>query len=150
MADSYTESLRIVQMPTGSNDTLWGEKANAAFAMLEQGIAGSEAVSLTSGDVSLTTADNATDQARNAVLGFTGTPGVTRIVTVPDVSKLTLMINSSNAAIVFTAGAGSTAVLLPGQIAFLFADGATNVYGFVISDVPGKSPLSQIYAFESL
>lgn len=125
-ADTYTPDLRIVQMPTGSNDTLWGIKANAAFAMLEQGIAGGATISVTSGSVTLTTANNASDQARNAVLAFTGTPGVTRTVTMPNVSKLTWVVNASNAAITFNAGAGLTSTVGSGNVALIYTDGSTN------------------------
>ncbi len=125
-ADTYTPDLRIVQMPTGSNDTQWGIKANAAFAMLEQGIAGGTTISVTSGDLSLTTANNASDQARNAVIAFTGTPGVTRNVTMPNVSKLTWVVNASNASITFTAGAGIASTVGSGNVALIYTDGATN------------------------
>lgn len=126
-ADSYTPNLRIVQMPTGSNDTQWGIKANAAFAMLDQAISQGSLVSVTANDVTLTTANNATDQARSAILAFTGTPGVTRTVTLPNVSKLTWVVNSSNASIIFTAGAGTTVTVTSGGVAMIYTDGLTNV-----------------------
>ncbi len=125
-ADTYTPDLRIVQMPTGSNDTQWGIKANAAFAMLEQGIAGGTTISVTSGDVILTTANNAPDQSRNAIIAFTGTPGITRTVTMPNVSKLTWVVNSSDSTINFTAGAGITSSVASGNIALIYTDGVTN------------------------
>lgn len=150
MVDSFTPSLRIVQMPTGSNDRLWGTKANAAFTAFEQAIAGSESISVTAGNVTLTEDDNAPDQSRNAILNFTGTPGTTRTVTVPDVSKLTLVINSSNGNVILDAGAGLAATLQPGQVAFVFTPGDTNAYAFLLTDVPGHSALSQIFAHESL
>lgn len=150
MVDSFTPSLRIVQMPTGSNDSTWGDKADAAFAMLEQGIAGQVAIDITSGDHTLTTADNANDEARNSVISFLGTPSDSCTITVPDVEKMTLMINNSGVPIVLTAGAGVTAALDDGQIGFVVSDGATNVYAFILSDVPGHSILSQLYSHESL
>lgn len=137
-------------MPTGSNNGLWGDKADAALAMLEQAVAGAISVSLTGGNVALTTANNASDQARNKTISFTGTPGVTRTVTVPDVPKLSLMINSTDAAVIVTAGAGLSATLLKGQVAWVLTDGATNAYAFVIADVPGKGTLAQVYAPESM
>lgn len=150
MADTYTTLLRIVQMATGSNNGLWGGKGNSAFAMLEEAIAGSTSVSVAAGNVTLSTANNATDQARKAFISFTGSPGVTRTVTVPDVSKITLMINSSDSSIIISAGAGLQATLLAGQIAWVITDGATNSYAFVIADVPGKGIVSQVFAPESL
>lgn len=150
MADSFTSSLRIIQMPTGSNDKLWGPKADAAFAMLEQGIAGQVNIDLTAGNHTLTTANNATDEARNALISLSGTPGTTRTLTMPDVEKITFILNSTDSPVILTAGAGATVALTPGQTAIVITDGATNVYGIVIGDLPGKSTLSQLFAHESL
>jgi hypothetical protein len=137
-ADSYTTSLRIVQMPTGSNDSQWGTKANAAFAMLDQAIAGSVSISVTGGNVTLSTANNATDQARNALITFTGTPGTTRTITMPNVSKLTYIRNASDSTLVFTAGAGTTASIVAGDGALIYTDGSTNAVA--LADV---SPFGQ-------
>jgi hypothetical protein len=141
-ADSYTPDLRIVQMPTGSNDTQWGIKANAAFAMLEQGIAGGASISVTGANVTLTTANNASDQARNAILAFTGTPGTQRTVVMPNVSKLTWVSNASDSNIVFTAGAGVNTIVAPGGLALIYTDGATNANGVVKTTTFGAGLLA--------
>lgn len=141
-ADSYTADCRIVQMPTGSNDSQWGVKANAAFAMLDQCITGSVTISLTSGDVTLTTANNATDQARSAFIAFIGTPGVTRVVTMPNVSKLTYVQNSSNAAVTFTAGAGLTYTMAAGDGGLIFTDGLTDAVALVDISPTGASVMN--------
>lgn len=145
--DTYTPSCRIIQMPTGSNDSTWGTKANAAWAMLEKCIAGTTSISVTSGNVTLTTANNAADQARNAILVFTGTPGTTRTITMPDVSHLTWVINNSDSSIVFTAGAGTTATVTAGKKALIFTDGSTNAVSMtgvidLTSNVSGSLPVA--------
>lgn len=129
--DTYTPNCRIVQMPTGSNDTLWGTKANAAFAMLEQCISQGAVINVTAANVTLTTANNAADQARSAIIAFTGTPGVTRTITMPNVSKLTWVANSSNSSLTFTSGAGTTATVLSGASALIYTDGSTNAVAVV-------------------
>lgn len=150
MADSYTTFLRLIQMATGSNNGLWGDKENSAVAMIEQAIAGSLGIDLTTGDHVLTTANNATDEARNMVLSFNGTPGVTRTVTFPNLSKLTMVICTTDAPIILTAGAGFSAALVPGQVAFVLTDGATNLYAFILQDIPGHSVTSQVFSPEAL
>lgn len=152
MADSYTPDLRIVQMPTGSNDGLWGDKADAAFLMLEQAIAGLDGIDMTAANVVLTTANNAADQARNAALLFGGTPGVTRTVTMPDVKKLTWMINASDSPIIFTSGSGDTATVPNGQTALIGTDGAgsATILAITQTDTPVASPVPLIYSAESL
>lgn len=150
MVDTYTPLLRLIQMVTGSNNAQWGIKADTTFAMIDQAIAGSTNISVTAGDHVLTTANNATDEARNAALSFSGTPGTTRTVTFPNLSKLTMVINASDSSIILTAGAGLTASLLPGQVAIVLCDGATNLYAFILQDVTGHSVLSQVYSAEAL
>lgn len=130
-ADTYTPNCRIVQMPTGSNDTLWGTKANSAFAMLDQCISQGTVVNVTGGNVTLSTANNAPDQARSAIIAFTGTPGVTRTITVPNVSKLTWVANSSNSSLIFTAGAGTTVTVTSGSSALIYTDASTNVVAVI-------------------
>jgi hypothetical protein len=126
-ADTYTSACRIVQMPTGSNDTTWGTKANAAFAMLEACATGAVSVDDTSANVTLTVANNAADQARNALIVITGTPGTTRTITVPNVAKTMTMANASDSPISISAGAGTTVTLAASHAALLLTDGATNV-----------------------
>src|SRR5215472_5871445 len=117
MADTYTSSLRIVQETIGGNENSWGTINNAALAMLDEAIAGQVSVSVTASDVTLTTANNATDQSRPALLILTGAPGVTRNVTMPDVKKLTHVFNntSDGSAVVVKAGAGTSVTVQSGE-----------------------------------
>lgn len=131
--DAVTPNLRIVQMANGSNDTTWGTKANAAFLMLEQAISGAVSIDDTLGDVTLTTANNATDQARNQVLYFIGTPGTTRNVIAPDVQKVNWVINASNAAITYkTVDTGTTVNIPTSTIAEIWTDGAGNAVSLAL------------------
>lgn len=137
--DSYTPNCRVVQMPNGSNDTQWGTKMNAALLMLEQCVTSSSTISLTSGDVTLTTNNNAADQARSALLAFTGTPGVTRTVTMPNVSKLTYVQNATNASITFTSGGGTNYTMAAGDGGLIFTDGAGDSVALVDISPTGAS-----------
>lgn len=151
MVDTYTPSLRIVEMPTGSNDGLWGDKADAAFLMFEQAIAGLTAVSLLAGNVTLTTANNASDQARNAAIVFIGAPGVQRTVTMPDVTKLTWCVNQTDSDIVFqTTGAGNAIILHSGQVGLVGTDGATNAELLIVSDAQNRVANQMLFSFEAL
>lgn len=125
-ADSYTTNLRIVQQVAGTNANTWGTKANAAFAMLDEAISKVTSISLTAGNVTLSTANNATDQSRSAVLIFTGTPGTTRTVTAPNVQKLYYVYNNTDGAITFGSGGGTTVSVPIGGKSVIYDDGATN------------------------
>jgi hypothetical protein len=129
MADVYTSSLRIVQETIGSNENSWGTLNNSALAMLDEAIAGQVSVSVTAGDVTLSTANNATDQSRPTLLILTGTPGTTRNVTFPDVKKVTHVFNntSDGSSVVVKSGAGTTVTVYSGEKVTVYSDGATNV-----------------------
>lgn len=131
-ADTYTTNLRIVQQVPGSNANTWGTKANAAFAMLDEAVSKVTSISVTAGNVTLTSANNATDQARSAVLIFTGTPGTTRTVTAPNVQKLFYVYNNSDSTITFNGGAGTTVSIPSGAKVSLYTDGATNAVSLAI------------------
>jgi hypothetical protein len=133
MADTYTSSLRIAQQEIGANENTWGTINNAALARLDQAIAGIESISVASGNVTLTTANNSDDQARNALLIFTGSPGTTRTITFPNVEKLAWVYNNTGDgnSVTLTAGAGTTITVLSGFIACVYSDGATNMAALV-------------------
>lgn len=60
-----------------------------------------------------------------------GITGVPRTITMPNVSKLTWVANSSTTSLVFTAGAGTTATVLAGASALIYTDGSTNAVAIV-------------------
>jgi hypothetical protein len=138
MADTYTNSLRIVQETIGGNENSWGTLNNAALAMLDEAIAGQVSVSVTAGDVTLTANNNATDQSRPALLILTGTPGATRNVTMPDVKKLTWVVNSTTdgSSVVVKSGAGTNVMIASGASAQVLSDGATNVAVLATTNYP--------------
>ncbi len=125
MADTFTALLRVVLQETGGNQNTWGSVNNtSAIQLLEEAVAGRVAISVTAADVVLTTANGASDQARNAVLSITGNPGVARNVTVPSTNKTYIVSNETspgfNVTIKTSAGAG--VVVQAGQIVLLYVD----------------------------
>ena len=140
MADTYTSSLRVAQQTIGGNENSWGTILNASLQALDQGIAGIVSISVTAGNVTLSTANNADDQARNALIIFTGTPGTTRTVTMPDVEKLTWVYNncSDGSSITLTAGAGTSVTVQAGRKFQVYTDGATNVVQLAADYVTGS------------
>jgi len=90
MPSTFTDRLRIVLQATGENDATWGALTNdSAFKLFDSAIAGVQTKDLSgSGSVSLTANNGATDEARKAVLKFTGTLTGTRTVVVPSVEKV--------------------------------------------------------------
>jgi hypothetical protein len=73
MASSYSTDLKLELMVTGENSGTWGDKTNSNLNLLQQAIAGYQAVALTSTNTTLAMTDATISDARNAVIKFTGT-----------------------------------------------------------------------------
>lgn len=106
MATSYTALLGLAQPATGDLNGAWGPVLNSQVTQLiEDSIAGSVAIDVTTADITLsTTSSGATNQARMSALVFTGTPGTTRNVYAPKQSKMYVVVNDSNASIQLRGG----------------------------------------------
>lgn len=122
MPSSWSPSLRFELQFTGENINLWGEKLNATLARADYAIAGWLTKPLT-GDVALTTANGGDDEARAAMIKFTGGAGPFT-VTIPAVSKSYVVWNACGGPVTVTAGAGAAVAVIPGEIVPLVCDGA--------------------------
>jgi len=124
MPSSYTSSLRLEKQATGENLNTWGERLNlTGLDRIDFSIAGWTTIALTSSRA-LTSSNTATDEARSAMLKFTGAGGF--VVTLPSVSKAYMVWNASSAAITLTTGAGDTLQIDANDILVVICDG-TNV-----------------------
>lgn len=121
MPSSWSASLRFELQFTGENINLWGDKLNAVLQHADYAVAGWLTKPLT-GNVALATANAGDDEARAAMIKFTGAGPFT--VTLPSVSKAYDVWNACSAALTLTTGAGAAAVLLPGDRVRLMCDGA--------------------------
>jgi len=96
MASTYSTDLKIELMVTGENAGTWGDKTNTNWNVVQQAIAGYQAISIAGG--AQTTAlvmTNATiSTARNAVVKLTGTITGNQIVTIPDGIEKTYIIEN--------------------------------------------------------
>ena len=129
MPSSYTQSLRLILPVTGELTGTWGDAVNAGLTeLVEDAIAGSATIAMANADVTLTTANEAVDQARNMFLNLTGANTAQRDVIVPAVSKLYFVHNGTTGGfgVQVKTAAGSGVVVPNGQRAVLYCDG-TNV-----------------------
>lgn len=124
MPSSYSTSLRFELQFTGENVNTWGVRLNSALSRIDKAIAGRAVVALTGSNYSLTTSNTADDEARAAVLEFTGTGGV--LVTIPSVPKKYTVQNSSSGVVTITTGSGLTVPVDVGDVIQITCDG-TNV-----------------------
>jgi hypothetical protein len=131
MPTSYSDLLRFAKQANAENSGTWGTILNDnTLEILEQAIADVATISATgSGDITLTTANGSTDQARCAVLKFTGTPIANRNVIVPAANKIYIVHNACSAAfsMVIKIGAGATQSFAQNERGIVYSDG-TDVF----------------------
>ena len=84
MASTYSSDLKLELMATGENAGTWGTKTNTNLNLVQQAVAGYEAIDVASADVTLAMSDATISNARNATIKLTGTLAANRTVNVPD------------------------------------------------------------------
>ena len=107
----------------------WGDTINNGLtSLVDAAIAGTVSVAMPDADYTLTTANEAADQARNMFVTLTGTLTATRNVVCPSVSKLYFVTNATTGgqSIVFKTSAGTGITVANGTRVMLYCDG-TNV-----------------------
>lgn len=112
MASTYSPTLRIEMPATGDQNNAWATTFDNNWNVpIEQGISGVSTVALPDANYTLTTANAAADQARLAVIVFTGALTAQRTITAPAVPKLYILRNQTNQRLlIVTAGGGTTNV----------------------------------------
>jgi Phage Tail Collar Domain len=137
MADTQEALLQTTVQETGNNDNTWGDIANENWELHAQAIAGQTAKSVTGGAVTLTD-----DEARSAVIIFSGTLTSTSTVTVPTRSKVWLVLDNTTGSygVTMKTASGAGYRLPKGRPRQVFCDGA-NVKSV---DAAGSVPIGAI------
>jgi hypothetical protein len=132
MASSYSTDLKLELMVTGENAGTWGSKTNQNLNLVQQAIAGYQAVTVNgTGTTTLAMTDGVISNARNAVIKLTGTITGNIIVTIPDgIEKIYLLENGTTGSFTvnFTtvSGTGVTFSTTDKGIKILYSNG-TNI-----------------------
>lgn len=115
MPSTYDPLLRLELQATGENATTWGIKTNTNLELLADSVAGAVNLNVAgSGDYTLSTANGADDEARQAILVLTGTLTGNRNIIVPASPKTYTVINNTTGAFTVTLKqAASTGVVIP-------------------------------------
>lgn len=133
MASTYSPSLRLELMATGDQSGTWGNTTNTNLGtLLEQAITGY--LSVAQGDVAnltLTTVNGGSDQARNAVVNITGALTAARNVVVQTAAKVYLIKNNTTGGFNLTAktASGTGVEIAPGTARWVYSDGTNVVDG---------------------
>jgi hypothetical protein len=130
MASSYSSDLKLELMVTGEKSGLWGDITNTNLNLVQQAIAGVEAIAVGAADVTLQMNNATISNARNMVLKFTGTLAANRIVTIPDsIEKFYILQDSTTHGaftLTFKTVSGTGFLCVQGKSHFAYSDG-TNV-----------------------
>jgi hypothetical protein len=148
MASSFSTDLKLELMATGENAGTWGDKTNSNLNLVQQAIAGYEAIALTDGGtVTLAMTDATLSNARNMVLKFTGTLTTASTVTIPDgiekfyIIDLSAVTGVTNLTIKTASGTGFTAG--EAKIVAAYSD-ATNLIEIALDTLGGTIGTAQI------
>lgn len=151
MASTYTSRLRLTLQGDGDNAGTWGQVANTVFGLIDDSIGGvANIVATGSGEIDLTAsvANGATDEARKAVLRFTGVPTANREVRIPSVEKIYFVDNAVSISsdsfylLIHPDGTSAGVTIQPQERAILYCDG-TNIYN-MISNTSALDPSNNL------
>ena len=124
MVSTPSTRNRLELIGTGDKTNTWGSSLNSnVFTMVDEAMDGVALITV-SGNVTLTSTNYTSDQARMRQLWLSGAGGFT--VTIPGVEKWYLVRNACSAAVTFSAG-GATASVPASQSRIIFTNG-TDVY----------------------
>ncbi len=139
MASSYSTDLKLELMVTGENSGTWGDKTNTNLNLVQQAVAGFEAIDCASANVTLAMTNGTLSNARNAVLKLTGTLAGTRVVTCPDSIEKTYIVQDattrSGNTLTFKTASGTGVTLVAGKTHVIYVDGTNAIDVFFLKDV---------------
>jgi hypothetical protein len=125
----------------------WGTKTNTNLNLIQQAIAGFQAIDVAAADVTLVMTDASISNARNMVLKFTGTLTAARTVNLPDsIEKFYILQDSTTHGaftLTFKTVSGTGFTLDEGKIHAGFSDG-TDVTEVALNTLGGSIGTAQI------
>lgn len=132
--DTTSPLLRLLLMGSGLHPNDWGSQTNTNLTKVENAIAGVSSFSVTGSPLTLTD-----DQARPAVLSFSGTLVANQVVTVPARTKLWVVVNATSGAFTLslkTAAGSPVVVAQSATVIHLFYCDGTNIYDVSSDGLP--------------
>lgn len=132
MASTFSPILRIELIGTGDQSGTWGDTTNVNLGtLIEEAIAGTATIDVTAGNVTLSNLNGAADQARCMAIRVTGTPGVSRNLIAPAVSKSYIIANGSDAAVVIKTSVSTGYTIAAGSVLLVYYDTTTAEFRLV-------------------
>lgn len=144
MPSTYSPSLKIELIANGEQAGTWGQTTNNNMGtLIEQAITGVGSLDLTGySSYTLTNFNGLADEARNAVLVFSGTPSSACNVIAPTVEKTYIVTNNASANVVIKTSAGNGITVLPGLSSLIYCDGSEFYTAVNVNNVIGDLTVS--------
>ena len=132
MPSTYSPNLRIELIASGEQANTWGYSTdNNLGTLIEQAISGEAAITMADADVTLSSLNGVTDQARQMIIRLTGTNTAVRNVIAPAVNKIYVVSNGTTGGYsinIKTSASGSAGVLVPNGTSMIVWSDGTNFY----------------------
>ena len=142
MPSTYSTSLKLELIGNGEQTGTWGQTTNNNLGtLIEQAITGVGQLTLT-GDTTLTNYNGLPDEARNAVLVFSGSLASPANVTAPSVEKTYIVTNNSGANVTLKTSSGNGVVVQNGLSALVYCDGTDFYTAVNVNNVVGDMTVS--------
>lgn len=125
MASTYSTSLKIQLIGAGEQSGTWNNTTNTNWNLIEQAVAGVQAITMINADYTLTDLNGVSDEARNAVLVVSGTNSAVRKIIAPLVTKTYVVYNNTSGGYAITIGgsSGTVATIPNGTSTIVYCDG---------------------------
>ena len=142
MPSTYSPSLKIELIGNGEQTGTWGQTTNNNMGtLIEQAIAGVGSLSL-SGDYVLSNYNGLPDEARNAVLVFSGSLAAPANVVAPSVQKTYVVTNNAGANVTLKTSTGTGVVIGNGLSSLVYCDGSEFYTAVNVNNVIGNLSVS--------
>jgi len=130
MASTYS-NLGIELIATGEQAGVWGTTTNRNLEIIEQAIGGVATIAITGSTTSLSIPQGSLDNARSAVLKFTGVTASTITIGPNDVEKVYFIHNASSKIQTIKQGSGNTVAVNPNSFKAIYLEGTGSGAGVV-------------------
>jgi len=139
MADTFTTSLSIRQIETGTRSGTWGTETNTQYELLDNAFSYVNHDLSSDADATLTISDGTASDARYMFIKFTSSVSLTATRTItlaPDDSKKLWIVENATTgsqSLTFKQGSsGATITVANGSTMMIYADGAGATNGAII------------------
>jgi hypothetical protein len=142
MPSSYSQNLGLELIGDGEQSGIWGDTTNYNLGtLLEQAITGVQSITVGGSNVTLSNFQGLSNEARNAVLYVTGSPGAVRTVFIPaGQSKTYIVYNGVSGGFslnVYVTGQTSGVTIPNGATILMYTNGTQS---FLVSPTTAANP----------